>query len=312
MAAVGSLGCRVGLATRRILYVNSYHTGYGSSDDVMAGLRSVLEPQHVEMETFFLDAKRAPEQAAVEARAADALAAIREAHFPRALVVSDDAAVQYLVVPHFREGPLPVVFCGVNWSCEQYGLPTDYVTGMLEVLPIEETIASIRPAFPNIKRLAHLSENSLSERSNRRLMDGIYSRLGLEPAYSLVDDFESWKDAFLTANTDADLIFMPTNGAIRNWDNDAARAWIDAHIGKPIITCDDFMMPFAVFGLTKVAREQGEWAAAATLEILGGKRPADIPVTRNSKTQAWLNPALAEKVGFNPGADILNRCKMAG
>jgi hypothetical protein len=30
------------------------------------------------------------------------------------------------------------------------------------------------------------------------------------------------------------------------------------NIKIPIVTCDDFMMPFAVFGLTKVAKEQGD------------------------------------------------------
>jgi hypothetical protein len=57
-------------------------------------------------------------------------------------------------------------------------------------------------------------------------------------------------------------------------------------------------LPYAVFGRTKVARVQGEWAAASALAILGGASPEAIPVTRNTESRAYLNPALASRVGF--------------
>jgi hypothetical protein len=37
-----------------------------------------------------------------------------------------------------------------------------------------------------------------------------------------------------------------------------------------------FTVPWAVFGLTKVAAEQGEWAADAALRILAGASPREI------------------------------------
>jgi ABC-type uncharacterized transport system substrate-binding protein len=77
----------------------------------------------------------------------------------------------------------------------------------------------------------------------------------------------------------------------------------------PVFTCDDFMMVYAVFGLTKIAKEQGEWAARTALQILDGQSPAQIPVTRNTQTAAWINPLLAESAGFHPGVDLLARCR---
>ena len=200
---------------------------------------------------------------------------------------------------YYRHGPIPAVFCGVNWSARQYDLPTENVTGMLEVVPIEETLLQVKQMRPSTRHLCVLSENTLSERSNRELLDPKYKALGLETQYMLVDDFEEWKRAFLAAQRDSDLVYLPTNGGIRGWDAAAATEWVRRNIRKPVVTCDDFMMPYAVFGLTKVAREQGEWAAHAALAILHGKRPGDIPMIPNQQTRCFLNPGLAERIGFH-------------
>jgi ABC-type uncharacterized transport system substrate-binding protein len=61
--------------------------------------------------------------------------------------------------------------------------------------------------------------------------------------------------------------------------------------------------------LTKVAREQGEWAARTALEILNGKKPGEIPPTKNRQTKAWINLPLAAKAGFKPGAELLKQCE---
>lgn len=289
----------------RVFYLNSYHQGYGSSDQVMLGIQEGLAGR-AELRTFFLDTKRRSTLEEIQASAEAALRAIAEFK-PQLLIASDDDAVKYVVVPRFKNGPLPVVFCGVNWSCAQYGLPTPHVTGMIEVVPIEEAIRTVRRHQPAIRKITILSEDSTSERSNRILLDPLYKRLGLEPGYALVPDFAAWKAAFEKANADSDLIYLPTNGAIRDWDKDAAAVFVREHIRKPIITCDDFMMPYCVLGVTKVAREQGDWTARTALEILGGKSPAAIPVTANKLSRYYLNRELAYKTGFRPDEQLSGR-----
>jgi hypothetical protein len=44
--------------TQRIFYINSYHAGYGSSDDVMEGITETLASENVELKIYFHDAKR--------------------------------------------------------------------------------------------------------------------------------------------------------------------------------------------------------------------------------------------------------------
>jgi ABC-type uncharacterized transport system substrate-binding protein len=122
-----------------------------------------------------------------------------------------------------------------------------------------------------------------------------------------VNDFAAWKRYFASANRTADVIFLPTNGAVSGWNDTEAWEFVYRTIKKPVFTCDDFMMRFAVFGMTKVDREQGEWAARTAMEILSGKKPSDFPVARNQQTKAFINPILAEKIEFQPDPALLDQ-----
>jgi ABC-type uncharacterized transport system substrate-binding protein len=297
-----------GLSKPTVFYINSYHAGYGSSDDVMTGIQETLKSKNVKLEVFFMDTKRNSDIEDIRQKAKDALNRIEKVK-PGVIIASDDNAVKYVVAPNFKKGPIPCVFCGVNWSCEQYGLPTENVTGMLEVLPITETIKTIQQYYPDCKKLAVLSENTTSEKKNKEILEPLYSELGLKTTYALVDNYQQWKKEFIAANESADIIYLPTNGAVKEWNDAEARAFVKEHIRIPVFTCDDFMMPYTVFGLTKVSEEQGQWAANAVMKILNGVSPKDIAVTENKQTKAYLNSILADKVGFRPEAELLKRCE---
>ena len=225
------------------------------------------------------------------------------------IIASDDNAVKYVVAPYFKHGPIPVVFCGVNWTCAQYGLPTDHVTGMLEVLPVEQTLRILLASDIQAKKLTVLSENTTSERSNERVLAPLFKDMGLTAQTVLVDNFTQWQAAFVQANRDADLIFLPTNGAIKSWDKTAAQNFVQREIRVPVFTNDDFMMPYAVFGLTKIAGEQGQWAAHTALKILAGASPAHIAIAQNAQTQAHVNKTLAQKIGFTLNAGQVDSLK---
>lgn len=302
------LGCRSTQKEKvvpRLFYVNSYHQGYGSSDDIMEGIQNVLRDRDVVYKTFFMDSKRNGTLSALEIKAQEALSEIAQFR-PDVLLVSDDNAVKHLVVPHFNHTDLPVVFCGVNWSAEQYHLGSN-VTGMLEVLPLKACINAVRSQYRKIGNITVLSENSLSEQNNKIILDTLFDKLGLKAQYKLVDDFETWKLKFKEANQNSDMIYVPTNGAINNWKNMEAQTFVAENIQKPVVTCDDFMMPYAVFGQTKVAKEQGEWAANTALRILAGELPENIPYAKNQESKIWLNEGLAEKIDFKVNETLLKK-----
>jgi len=280
---------------KRIFYLNSYHEGYPSSDSIYQGILDILETEKVLLEVYYLDSKRNPEPEILEARMSEAVKKCRDFR-PDLVIASDDHAVSGVVAPHLQD-EFPVVFCGVNWSAGQYQLGPS-VTGMLEVLPLRETIELVRKQYPDLKKISILSENSVSEKNNTLLLDTLYRNMGLSPTYMLVDDFEQWKNACLEAMENSDIIYMPTQGAIRDWKRNEAISFVREHSRIPSITCDDFMMAYCMFGLTKVAAEQGRWAAESALRILEGRDPSSIPYARNQLFEAHFNPDLAAVIDF--------------
>ena len=277
----------------KVFYVNSYHQGYPPSDEVFQAIKNVFDSaQDIHLETYFLDSKLNPSPEKIQQNVALALEQIQKFK-PDLIIASDDDAVKYLVVPYLKGTKTPVVFCGVNWSANQYGLPAPNVTGMLEVLPLRENLQQIKKINPEARKMLILSENSTSEQNNRVLLDTLFRSAGFEPEYELVNEFADWKSAFVDANETFDLIYLPTNGSIKNWNKDEAIETVRQNIRIPVFTCDDFMMPYCIFGMTKVASEQGEWAAKTALEILYGKNITEIPLAINKRSKTFFNSELA-------------------
>jgi len=293
----------------KIVYVNSYHQGHPPSDQITAGLMESLPVDSFEVIAHFMDTKRNSSLDYIENQAAALLDSIKNAS-PDLLVVSDDNAVKYLVKPHLQNQDMPVVFCGVNWSADQYGLSRNNITGILEMLPVEEVMATMKSYYPSMKRLLVLNENTTTSRKTQPILDTLLNRIGIEVTQALVDDFESWKEVFREANLSYDIIYLQTNGAIKNWDHNDAIGFINQHIKVPLVTCEDHMMPYSIFGMTQVSREQGTWAAETAKKILQGTPPSEIPVSRNQMVSIWFNPDLAEKVGFQPDATLMGKARI--
>ena len=126
-----------------VTYINSFHRGHPSSDDIMDGILENFPADSFEIDTYFMDTKRNPERGYIEQQAAQLFNSIMELQ-PDILLISDDNAVKYLVQPHLEELDMPIVFCGVNWTDAEYDLPPNKVTGMLEILPVAEMIFTMR------------------------------------------------------------------------------------------------------------------------------------------------------------------------
>lgn len=295
----------------KVLFINSYYPGFPSTDEYLAGIRDSFKGRNIDLRTFNMDTKRNPQIEYIEAKALEAIEEIKSFK-PDLIIASDDNAAKYVVQPHLRDGPIPVLFCGINWTCWQYDLPTSFVRGILEVLPVREVIEELKKYYPQAENLTILSELSTSELKNKEILDPVYSELGLNPSYALVNSFEDWKKEFLIANEKADLIFTFTHGAIKGWKEDEAADFVMKHIKKPIFTVEKHMMPYCVLGFSKVAREQGDWVGARALEVLSGTPVDTIEMTRNKQTKNILNQSLAKKIGFNPSKELIDSCEILG
>ncbi len=298
-------GC--GESPRRILYINSDHEGYAPSDEKMLAVQQAVAARpDIVLKIFFLDAQRQRDEKHLEARVREALETVEEFN-PDVLIAADDDAVKHVIAPHFRKGRIPVVFCGVDWTCQQYGLPTAQVTGMLEVPPVRETVHALRDNVPSVRNCFVLSGNSVSDRKNARTLETLLRGEGLHSETILVKDFDEWKRHFDAANNTADAVFLPSMGGIDGWDDTKAYEFVFRTIRKPVFTCERSMMRFAVFGFTMVESEQGQWAVRTALEILSGKSPVDFSVAVNRETRGYINPVLAARIELEFKPETLAR-----
>lgn len=291
---------------KKVVYVNSYHKGFPPSDQITMGVMEGLPSDTFEIIDYFMDTKRNSSEAFIKGRAAELVDSIRMEK-PDVLIVSDDNAMKYLLIPNFREDSLPTVFCGVNWNTDQYDLSGFNITGVLEILPVADLVRTMKHYYPGMKKILVLNENTTTSRKTKPLLDTLLGNLGMEVTQELVDDFESWKSVFIDANNKFDIIYLQTRGAIADWDHELAIKYVHQYIKIPLVTCEEFMMSYAVFGLTQVSKEQGMIAAEKAKLILHGKRPTDIPVSKNKQTNAWINTRLAEKIGFVPDNELRSR-----
>jgi hypothetical protein len=287
----------------KVIYINSYHQGYSPSDRVEDIIVDYLNTKSIDYRVCRLDFKRiTAEEKRKNVR--DSLLEIIKKFEPDYLICSDDAAVSYLIEPYFGNTEIPILFCGVNWSKDAYALNNNQVKGILEVLPLKACIDTMLNYFPNSEKIGILSERSLSEKNNTILLDTLYRNCGLVPEYCLVNNFEEWKAAFLEMNSICDIIYLPTNGAVKNWDKEAAKSFVLEKIKIPIITCDDFMMEYSAFGMTKIVEEQGEWIIHNLDKMIKGIKITEIENSSNTGATYYWSPVLAEKIGFQPDHNL--------
>ncbi len=289
---------------KEIVYVNSYHKGHPSSDQIMDAFVRNMPADSFHIHSFYMDTKRNPSKEFIQNKANDLLDSIVRIG-PDLLVVSDDNAVKYLTEPNLAKIKSPVIFCGVNWTDSEYDLPQEQVTGILEILPVSDAVKQIKKYYPEAKRLLVLNENTTTSRKEKQILDTMIQNAGVNASFLLVDDFEQWKNGFQTGNENYDLIYISTHAAIKEWNREEAIRFVSENTKVPTFTCEDFMIPYTVLGVTKVAEEHGIWAANTAKQILNGMSPGSFPVTRNVQSNTMVNVALAEKIELD--AAFLNK-----
>ncbi|MDT8442297.1 MAG: ABC transporter substrate binding protein [Desulfuromonadales bacterium] len=299
---------------QRILFVNSYHRGYPWSDGIQKALIDALELQpgrqpetwhgtRFVLRVQYLDTKRNPAEQTVQKAAGAVLATIRDWR-PDIVATSDDNAVKYVTRSALQEFPsLPFVFCGVNWSAAEYDLPSDRVTGMIEVQPVDQIIETLSP-FARGKRIAFLKGYDLSAVIEA---DAIEAFLGIPLQRRLVRDFNEWQSAYRQLQQESDILLIGNYVSVPDWNDMRARQLISEETRIPSGAWDAWMQEYALLTFSTVPDEQGEWVAETVLSILSGKPPVTISQVRNQKATIYRNMLLAKQLGIVFPMELLRR-----
>ena len=290
-----SFSASVSAGLPKCLFVSSYHQGYAWSDGVERGLRQTLAGK-CDLHQFDMDTKRKKSEQEKKQAALTAKALI-DSWQPDVVITADDNAAKYLIEPYFKNHELPFVFCGVNWTVDEYGFPYRNVTGMIEVAPVQAMVDEAAALLPEARKVLYIGANTVTERKNVvRIRKAVENR-GLIFEQQLASSLQSWVGAYETGQ-DYDFIIMGSNAGINDWDTTEAVSAIMPLTQRLSVTSHGWMMPVTMLGMTKVPEEQGEWAGQVALRILEGASPDSIPVIANRKWDLFLNTVLIDSAGI--------------
>ncbi len=295
----------------KCLYVSSYHNGYEWNDGIERGIETALSGK-CELDKYYMDTKRNKGEAFYK-KSALATKEYIEANKPDIVIACDDNASKYLIKPYFKDGSLPFVFCGINWTSEPYGYPYKNVTGIIEVAPIRPLLKEINGVVEPVKKGVYLSADVLTEHKDYQRYRDIYIKEGVELRGVFVKTMADWKKEFIAAQSDGvDFIVLNNNSGINDWNDEEGKQTVLEHSQVFSVTNYDWMMPYSMFAMTKLPEEQGEWAAQVALTILDGKQPSNIPIVVNRRWNIFVNPALLEKSGIKLPSHIMHKAIKTG
>ncbi|MES9937840.1 MAG: hypothetical protein ABW153_15445 [Sedimenticola sp.] len=254
-----------------------------------------------------MDTKRNKEQAYKERVGREVRDLVMEWK-PDVVIASDDNAARYVIQAHFKDSPIPFVFCGVNWTAEEYGFPYSNVTGIIEVAPLHPMLRQAANLSGKTRGGFYIGADTLTEKKNLERMIGVGKELGIPVEGRLVGSLQEWMDTYTTAQSH-DFIILGSHSGINDWSREAVRKFTLENTKRLSVTSHGWMMPFTLLGYTKVPEEHGEWAAKSAMAILNGLSPTDIPIVSNRRWDLWLNTALLESSGVTIPRKLLRKAK---
>ncbi|MEJ2639604.1 MAG: ABC transporter substrate binding protein [Desulfosarcinaceae bacterium] len=287
------IAASVASASKRVLYIDSYHKGFDWSDGITRAIKATLKDKDVDLRIFRMDTKRNPSEDFKKEAARKAVDLIKSFR-PDVVIASDDNASKYIIVPYFKNADLPFVFCGVNNDAGKYGFPFRNVTGMVEVAPVAKLIYSLKH-FKRVERVGYIASDTMTEH-----MDGeSYSEeIDLKYIQRYPKTFNDWVADYKALQAQVDILIVGNNAGITDWDEPAAQRVIGTYTKIPTGCVYDWVIDHVFLGYTKDPEEHGEWAATAALKILDGASADSIPIVKSSKGNLIINTKIAKTLGI--------------
>lgn len=279
-------------AAKRVLFIDSYHEGYPWSDMITEGIQSMLDGKGVTLKIYRMDTKRNASEASKK-KAALGAKEIISTFRPDVVIASDDNASKYVIVPYYKNSSIPFVFCGVNYSADDYGFPTANVTGMVEVPPMVNLVYCLKH-FSRAIKVGYLASDTFTERKQVSFL----AREITEPVIErYVTTFSQWMSEFDRIQDKVDILIIGNNAAIKGWDMDEAKSFVLQNTRIPTGGILPWMTSVVFLSTTIVPAEQGIYAAQTALKILNGASVSTIPVQANVDVDIIINMKLAKKLG---------------
>jgi ABC-type uncharacterized transport system substrate-binding protein len=301
---------------KKVLVVHSYYPDYGWVQSITRGLRVALDSKNVDLQFFYMDTKRNPSKDWMVQKGNEAKMVIGQWN-PDVIITVDDNAQEYVGKILAQEGKIPVVFCGVNASPQQYGYPASNVTGVLELPHFKESISFLKKVLGKDRplRLVVMSDSSVT---TDYAFDAMKAQIDFE--VDVLDwckpvTFDEWKRIVQDYQSKADAIavyvyhtVLPSPDSKQSINPQEIISWTIHNSDIPILG----FFPFSaedgsVCGVLESGLEQGKMAGQMALKILQGAKPANLEIQTSLTGQPMLNLDMARKLGIQVSDDVISQ-----
>lgn len=285
-----ALAAQTRLGDKRILYLNSYNTGYAWSDNIIQGIRSVLpmDIQNLNFQLEYLDAKRY-ETASME----EALFEFFKAKFKNdrfdVVMTSDNNALDFAL--KYREAlfpGIPIVFCGINNYHPSMLEGQKKITGIAETVAFKENMDIIRRLHPEARQMVVIGGISVTSRAIVSEIKETLEKEKIDFKFTFITGFQTGKlklgkPDFLMGLPEDTVIYIVPGGSEEIggtfYNIREIGTMICQSTDLPVYSSWEFMMGTGIVG-GKLASglKQGKSFARLALRILNGENPDAIPV----------------------------------
>lgn len=288
-SGTGGLACMTTVRPT-IAVVLSYHDEYEWQRQVLDGLESALDGAadvlYHRMRTIGVSSDEE-----LKARGDAAIQWVADID-PDAIIVVDDNAMRLVGDSPDLPIGVPLIFCGINWPASAYDLPRPNVSGMVEVSPARHIIERLGDSLTEGDLLVILGSDRPTNRAQAEGFLRVARERGFMARAEFISDFKDWRERFAELQSEADMLHILNNAGIRDWDDDAARAFVLEHTGTLTTSEYRWMSSFVVLSAFKRGEEQGAWAGFEALRRTRSEGNRVAPIVMNRDVEYMINDAL--------------------
>jgi len=277
-----------GQAAKEVLILHSYHQGYKWTDDITAGIRSVLgDDDSINLQIEYMDTKRIADQAYL-----DQLLELYKQKFEGrqfdVVISSDNNAFDFLIDHRDTLFPgTPVVFSGVNFFTESMLEGQDLFTGVNEDASIRGGFEIALQLHPDTTQIVVVNDTTATgKRIHQKLLE-IIPDFQDQVDFVLLEDLTMAEVRQAVGDLPPDSLVFYTlflrDESGQFFEYDESISLIAEASTVPVYGTWDFSLGYGIVGgLLTSGFFQGEEAAAIAERILEGESADDIPVVLES------------------------------
>jgi PAS domain S-box-containing protein len=295
-------------ATRQVLVINSYHTGYLFSDEEYRGFTNTIASYRLPLDVHveYMDAKRFnnPEVNRIFAEL------IKQKYFRMKydIVIAMDNDAYNFVLAHRNDIFLgrPIVFCGVNNFEPARIRSVAGITGIIESPDYSGTLDCALRLFPDTRRVYVISDGTTTGRAHESEVRKIEPQFGGRARFiylSLADMSFSECEKRLRMLRPGDIVFLLSHFMDRDKriiSQTTSMSIVTNACRVPIFVVNDTrVVPGVVGGRVISGFAQGQTAGMIAIRVLDGVSPESIPVTALSANRYMFDDSTLRRFNLN-------------